>query len=202
MASGLHVRLISCLCVFYLVRSSGANINSTDTAPEGICFLLPVKHNVLVNISLHTLFCTNDGAISMEVDENHFGNDDCPLSGFKPHGSTTGKYGSFLHMSDINFPLNLTTDPSHVYITILLTYLMANFPQVLIPNHNTSLPLALNATVTNTTWQFCINSTNIPSVGSGPIVDLYTTGPPWGLYYMELLRPFLLSLLMLGLSHI
>nr|AIP91274.1 ORF3' protein [Mikumi yellow baboon virus 1] len=202
MAPFLYGRLVSCLCVFYLVCSGSANPNSTDTPSQGICFLLPIRHNITLNITLSTLFCTNDGAVEMEVDENHLGDDGCPLSGFKPHGSTTGKYGSFLHHLDQSFPLNLTSDPSHVYITILLTYIVSQYPSVLFDN-TTNRAYAVNATQTPTEWRFCINATDFAELnGSIPIADLYTTGPPWDLYYVELLRPFLLSLLMLGLSRI
>ncbi|AIP91222.1 ORF3' protein [Mikumi yellow baboon virus 1] len=201
MASLLHGRLVSCLCLFYAVCSCCANNNTTDKAPPSVCFLLPMKHNITINITLSTLFCTNDGSVEMEVDQNHFGDDECPLSGFKPHGSTTGKYGSFLHHLDQSFPLNLASNPSHVYITILLTYIVSQYPSVLFEN-TTGRVYAVNATETDTEWRFCVNATDILTPnGSLPITDLFTTGPPWDLYYVELLRPFLLSLLMLGLSR-
>nr|AIP91300.1 ORF3' protein [Mikumi yellow baboon virus 1] len=202
MAPFLHGRLVSCLCVLYFVCPCCANSNTTNSAPQGICFLLPMRHNITINITLSTLFCTNDGAVEMEVDANHLGDDECPLSGFKPHGSTTGKYGSFIHHLDQSFPLNLTSDPSHVYITILLTYIVSQYPSVLFDN-TTNRVYAVNATQTSSEWRFCINATDIASNSTGsPIADIFTTGPPWDLYYVELLRPFLLSLLMLGLSRI
>nr|AIP91209.1 ORF3' protein [Mikumi yellow baboon virus 1] len=201
MAPLLYGRLVSCLCFLYAVCSCCADNNSTNTPSEGVCFLLPMRHNISINITLHTLFCTNDGAVNMEVDENHLGDDECPLSGFKPHGSTIGKYGSFLHTLDQSFPLNLSSNPSHVYITILLTYIVTQYPSVLFDN-TTNRVYAINATETTSEWRFCINATDIHQNGSGPITDIFTTGPPWDLYYVELLRPFLLSLLMLGLSRI
>nr|AIP91287.1 ORF3' protein [Mikumi yellow baboon virus 1] len=202
MASLLYGRLISCLCLFYLICTSCANSNNSSEAPQGICFLLPLRHNITINITLSTLFCTNDGAVEMEVDENHFGDDECPLSGFKPHGSTKGKYGSFLHHLDQSFPLNLSSNPSHVYITLLLTYIVSQYPSVLFEN-TTGRIYAINATETNNEWRFCVNATDLSNITSGgPITDIFTTGPPWDLYYVELLRPFLLSLLMLGLSRI
>nr|AIP91248.1 ORF3' protein [Mikumi yellow baboon virus 1] len=202
MAPLIHGRFISCFCVLYFVCSCCANNNTTGTTPTGVCFLLPMKHNITINITLSTLFCTNDGKVEMEVDENHFGDDECPLSGFKPHGSTKGKYGSFIHHLDQSFPLNLSSNPSHVYITILLTYIVAQYPSVLFDN-TTNRVYAINATETAGEWRFCVNATDLAALNQTlPIVDLYTTGPPWDLYYVELLRPFLLSLLMLGLSRI
>nr|AIP91261.1 ORF3' protein [Mikumi yellow baboon virus 1] len=202
MAPLLYGRLISCFCVFYLVCSCCAYNNSSGPSPQGVCFLLPMKHNITINITLSTLFCTNDGAVEMEVDESHRGDDECPLSGFKPHGSTTGKYGSFLHHLDESFPLNLSSNPSHVYITILLTYIVSQYPSVLFDN-TTNRVYAINVTETPTEWHFCINATDVHRLNlTHPIADIFTTGPPWDLYYVELLRPFLLSLLMLGLSRI
>nr|AIP91341.1 ORF3' protein [Southwest baboon virus 1]AIP91355.1 ORF3' protein [Southwest baboon virus 1] len=201
MAPLLYGRLVSCLSVFYLICSCSANNNTTNTTPEGVCFLLPVRHNVTINITLSTLFCTNDGEVNMEVDENHFGDDGCPLSGFKPHGSTKGKYGSFLHSLDQSFPLKLSSNPSHVYISILLTYIVSQYPSVLFDN-TTGRRYAINFTETSNEWRFCVNGTDLHVNGTGVVTDLFTTGPPWDLYYVELLRPFLLSLLMLGLSRI
>nr|QAB05849.1 ORF3' protein [Southwest baboon virus 1] len=201
MAPFLHGRLIPCLSVFYLICSCSADNNTNDTTPDGVCFLLPMRHNVTINITLSTLFCTNDGEVDMEVDEDHLGNDECPLSGFRPRGSTTGKYGSFLHLLDQSFPLNLSSNPSHVYISILLTYIVSQYPSVLFEN-TTGRHYAINFTETTSEWRFCVNGTGVRVNGTGPVTDLFTTGPPWDLYYVELLRPFLLSLLMLGLSRI
>nr|AHH53911.1 minor glycoprotein [Kibale red colobus virus 2] len=192
---------VPCICFLYLFHPCSANTNTSNQTSQAFCFLLPAVSTNNFSLQLTALYCNQEGDITLEFDQDRKGEDACEEYTFKPKGSTNSHWGGFLHKLTTTFNLSLEAHPSHVFVGILLSYTLTFYPEVF--NFTTDHKRAFNITQNGTDWRFCVNQTTTLPVTNRSLESTLMSefGPGWDVYTLELLRPFLLSLLLIGIAE-
>nr|AHH53841.1 minor glycoprotein [Kibale red colobus virus 1] len=220
MARLLLYSSLSCFCLFCRCHTADTSNNSTDPSSVAFCFYVPTSDKIQVLMRLDAMVCMPNTTYGVLPYGRSTGSADgctayssCSKATIQS-GACSGYWVySPLTMAPrhvgMEYKLNLSLHPQHESMAMLMGFILTYMPESFGLNPNdtrsfnyTTVPCVSPWNVTHKCYRFCVNQNMTLPKYSGPFGFYFDRPQGWDIYFSELLRPFLLSLLVLGVSQI
>ncbi|AJI43727.1 ORF3' protein [DeBrazza's monkey arterivirus] len=201
-----------CFSLCYPCCSLDSNSSLSNQAPSSFCFLLPVG-NVSIDLNLTALVCKPENVNATNTPTTHV---------FIPRGrasvdnkmgcailrSTKGywtypKVSENARLESMHYPIRLALQESHDHVVALLTAVVQVFPETFGLDRNESRHFNFSLVHQNQSVYYRVCITGTPVLSNSSLAQyIIMAQPSLDLYFVELLRPFLLSLVVLAMSNV
>nr|AHH53575.1 minor glycoprotein [Kibale red colobus virus 1] len=220
MARFLLYSSLSCFCLLCCHYTAYASDNTTNSSSVAFCFYVPTSDKVQILMRLDAMVCSPNNTNGVLPFGRSTGSaDGCTAySSCSRSGIETGQCSGFWVYSPLTmaprhvgmeYKLNLSLHPQHESMAMLMSFILTYMPQSFGLDPNTTRSFNYSTVSCVSPWEtahkcyrFCVNqNVSVPSY-TGPFGFYFDRPQGWDIYFSELLRPFLLSLLVLGVSQI
>nr|AHH53603.1 minor glycoprotein [Kibale red colobus virus 1] len=211
---------LSCFCLFCCCHTADAGHNSTNSSSVAFCFYVPTSDKIQVLMRLDAMVCSPNNTNGVLPYGRSTGSaDGCTAySSCSKEGIVGGTCSGFWVYSPLTmaprhvgmeYKLNLSLHPQHESMAMLMSFILTYMPESFGLDPNTTRNFNYSTVSCVSPWEtahqcyrFCVNQNASISKHTGPFGIYFDRPQGWDIYFSELLRPFLLSLLVLGVSQI
>nr|AEC48049.1 minor glycoprotein [Kibale red colobus virus 1]AHH53533.1 minor glycoprotein [Kibale red colobus virus 1]APP93298.1 ORF 3' protein [Kibale red colobus virus 1]APP93337.1 ORF 3' protein [Kibale red colobus virus 1]APP93350.1 ORF 3' protein [Kibale red colobus virus 1] len=211
---------LSCFCILCCYRTAYAYNNTTNSSSVAFCFYVPTSDKIQVLMQLDAVVCNPNNSHSILPFARSTGSaggctaySSCSKTGIED-GSCSGFWVySPITMAPqhvgMEYRVNLSLHPQHESMAMLMSFILTYMPESFGLNPNITRNFNYSTVSCVSPWErahrcyrFCVNQNASFQDYSGPFSLYFDKPQGWDIYFSELLRPFLLSLLVLGVSQI